>query len=104
LDSSGNVLTEDDSTTFTVTITEFMKDNNSCTSIATSTAATVTDGIATFTIKDTEAETVTVAPSATPTMTAVSGTVRFGTVSGSGVGIQLWREIRGREGYEQREE
>ena len=103
LDSNGNVLTEDDSTTFTVTITEFMKDNNSCTSTATSTAATVTDGIATFTIKDTEAETVTVAPSATPTMTAVSGTVRFGTVSGSGVGIQLWREIRGREGYEEKE-
>lgn len=94
LDSSGNVLTEDDSTTFTVTITEFMKDNNTSTSTATSIAVTVTDGVATITLKDTEAETVTVTPSATPTLTAVSGTVRFGTVSGSGVGIQLWREIR----------
>ena len=103
LDSSGNVLTEDDSTTFTVTITEFMKDNNSCTSTATSTAATVTDGIATITVKDTEPETVTVTPSASPTMTAVSGTVRFGTVSGSGVGIQLWREIRG-PSYEEEKE
>jgi hypothetical protein len=104
LDSSGSVLTEDDSTTFTVTITEFMKDNNSCTSTATSTAATVTDGIATITIKDTEPETVTVTPSATPTMTATAGTVRFGTVSGSGVGIQLWREIRGQTAEEKREE
>jgi hypothetical protein len=103
LDSSGNLLTEDDSTAFTVTITEFMEDNNTCTSTATSTAATVIDGIATITIKDTEPETVTVTPSATPTMTAVSGTVRFGTVSGSGIGVQLWREIRG-SGYEEKEE
>lgn len=102
LDSSGSVLTEDDSTTFTVTITEFMKDNNTCTSTATSTAATITDGIATITIKDTEPETVTVTPSATPTMTAIAGTVRFGTVSGAGVGIQLWREIRGGQGHEEK--
>jgi len=102
LDSSGNVLTEDDSTIFTVTITEFMKDNNTCTSIAASTAATVTGGIATITIKNTEAETVTVTPSATPTMTATAGTVRFGTVSGSGVGVQLWREIRRPQEYEER--
>jgi hypothetical protein len=104
LDSSGNVITEDNSSTFTVTITEFMKDNNSATSTATTTKVTVSSGIATITIKNTEAETVTVTPSATPTMTAVSGTVRFGTVSGAGVGIQLWREIRGGGGYEEREE
>jgi hypothetical protein len=104
LDSSGNVITEDNSTTFAVTITEFMKDNNSATSTATTTKVTVSSGIATITIKNTEAETVTVTPSATPTMTATAGTVRFGTVSGSGVGIQLWREIRGRQGYEEKEE
>jgi len=102
LDSSGNVLTEDDSTTFTVTITEFMNDNNTCISTATSTAATVIAGIATITLKDTEPETVTVTPSATPTMTATAGTVRFGTVSGSGVGVQLWREIRRPQEYEER--
>jgi hypothetical protein len=104
LDSSGNVITEDNSTTFAVTITEFMKDNNSATSTATTTKVTVSSGIATITIKNTEAETVTVTPSATPTMTATAGTVRFGTVSGSGVGIQLWREIRGQTSEEKREE
>ncbi len=105
LDSGGDVLTEDDSTTFTVTLTEFMTDNDSCTSTATSTAATVTDGQATIVLEDTEPETVTVTPSSTPTLTAVSGTVRFGTVSGSGVGIQLWRELRGPGvGYEVEEE
>ena len=103
LDSSGNVITEDNSSTFTITITEFMKDNNSATATATTTSVTVSSGIATITIKNTEAESVTVTPSATPTMTATAGTVRFGTVSGSGVGVQLWREIRGQASEEKEE-
>jgi len=103
LDSNEDVITEDDSTTFTVAITEFMKDNNSCTSTATSTPVTVTNGFAAIIIRDTEAETVTVTPLSTPVLFAVSGTVRFGTVSGSGVGVQLWREIRKPKEYEEEE-
>ena len=34
---------------------------------------------------------------------ATARTVRFGTVSGSGLGVQLWREIRGSTEYEKEE-
>lgn len=104
LDSNGEVITEDDSTTFTVTITEFMEGNNSATSAATTAKVTVTGGVASIILKNTEAEIVTVTPSASPTLTAIAGTIRFGMVSGSGVGVQLWREIRGSTGYEEEEQ
>jgi len=94
LDAAGNIITSDDSTTFTIDIAETGITNNSCTSDTTQTPAQVTEGIATITLTNTEAESVTVTPSSTPSLTATSGTVRFGTVSGGGVGIQLWREIK----------
>lgn len=87
--------------TFTITLTEII-DDGSATSETTTTAATITGGSATIYVEDNQAETVTVIPESTPILTAVSGTATFGTVSGSGVGIQNWREIK-EPGYEEME-
>lgn len=94
LDANGNLLNEDNSTTFIISIVEAMEDNNSCTSLNTSIPAIVTDGIAKIMLRDTEAETATVTPFSTPSLSALSGTIRFGTVSGAGINIPLWREMR----------
>ena len=104
LDSSKEILTEDDSTTFTVTLDEFMKDNDSATSTATTSPVTVTDGVATIVIEDTEPETVTVTPLSDPELISVSGQVRFGTVSGSGLRKDWERELRKRDEYKKHEE
>ena len=92
LDSQGKVIEEDDATTFIITLVEFMPDD-SATCETTSLPAQMKNGGTTIYVTDNEAETVTVTPSATPTLKAVSGKVRFGTVSGSGIGIDYWREI-----------
>jgi len=91
-DSEGNVLSEDDSTTFTVGLNEFISDNDSAVSAATSTPAVVSEGVATITISDTESESVEVIPESDPELNPVPGVVRFGTVGGTGVGIEVWRE------------
>jgi hypothetical protein len=93
LDSAGELLSTDDSTTFTVTLTESTEDD-SATATATRTPVTLTDGTATLDVTDTTAETVTVTPASTPVLTAVPGTATFGTVAGTGVGVNLWREKR----------
>lgn len=94
LDSDGATISEDDSTNFTVSLSEFLADNESASSDTVDNAAAVSEGIANITITNTEAETVSVTPASSPSLTAESGLVRFGTVSGSGVGISSWREVQ----------
>lgn len=103
LDSSGNLITTDNSTQFTVSITETVE-NGSVISQATSEEITVSGGIGFFTVNDSEAETVTITVSATPLVRPISGVVRFGTVSGGGVGIEFWREVPGGAAEEVSEE
>ena len=93
LDSQDKVISDDDSTTFTVTLQESTA-NNTATSDATTTAVTFKGGAATIYVKDQEAETVTITPVATPSLTAVAGTVTFGSFRGRGIGIDMWREIK----------
>ncbi|GEM_PF-4930089 len=97
VDSAGSVLISDDSTTFTVSLSEFIADN-SASSEAAETPVQVSGGIATITVTDDSAEVVTVTPSSVPELSVETGTVTFGTVSGAGVGIQIWREVK--EGQE----
>lgn len=94
LDSKGNVITSDNSTSFTVTIAEFVK-NSSIVSKAVTNKVTVSQGSALISVTDSEAETVTITAIAEPSLVSVAGLVRFGTVSGGGIGVQYWREIQG---------
>jgi len=94
VDSQGSIITQDNSTAFTITISELIK-NNSSASTATVSKVTVSGGVAFVTITDDEAETLTVKASAGPSLTPITGLVRFGTVSGGGVGMQFWREMKG---------
>lgn len=92
--SDGSVLSEDDSTTFKVKLSE-AKADNSASSDATATAVTITDGLASIYVTDNEAEKVTVTPiSVSEDLTKESGTVTFGSLSGAGIAVPLWREIR----------
>lgn len=102
LDSDGNILTEDNSTTFTILIDEVIE-NGTASSTTTTSPVTVTNGVGEITITDTEGETVTVTPLSTPTLTPISGSVTFGTISGTGLGVELWREIRSPREYEEKE-
>jgi len=90
--STGELITSDNSTTFTITIDEFLSDNGSAKSDATTNPVTVSSGAATIYIEDSEAETITVTAHSKPSLEESSGTVRFGTISGSGVNIDMWRE------------
>jgi len=93
LDSEDKIISEDDSTTFTVTLIEGTA-NNSATSDTTEVPVTIQGGAATIYISDVEAETVTVTPAASPVLTPVAGTVTFGSFRGRGIGIDMWREIK----------
>lgn len=93
LDSNGAILIEDDSTTFTVTIDEYMKNNNSCKSDSTKTPVKLNAGAAVIVLEDDEQESVEVTPFSDPFLIPKPGIVQFGTVGSSGVGVQLYREI-----------
>lgn len=93
LDAQDKVISDDDSTTFTVTLKESTA-NNTATSDATTIAVTFKGGLATIYVKDQEAETVTITPSSSPVLTPVSGTVTFGSFQSRGIGIDMWREIK----------
>jgi hypothetical protein len=93
LDNQDNVITEDDSTTFMVTLDE-PNDNHTASSDATAIAARMQGGNASIYILDTEAEAVTVTPYSDPELTAIAGTVNFGSFQGRGIGIDMWREVK----------
>lgn len=94
VDSSNSVLTEDDSTTFKIKLSE-AKSDSSASSATTATAATFTDGVATIYVTDNEAEKVTITPtSISQDLSSKAGTVTFGTLKGQNIGIPLWREIK----------
>ncbi|MFH1397975.1 MAG: hypothetical protein ABIH27_05465, partial [Candidatus Omnitrophota bacterium] len=93
LDSQDNLVTEDDSTSFTITFTEATP-NDSASSDATSIAVTIKGGAATIYITDQQAEVVTITPASSPVLTSVAGTVTFGSFKGRDIGIDMWREIR----------
>jgi len=101
VDSEGNLITEDDSTTFKVTLTEAHPDGSaSCKT--TETSAKVTNGLVTIYITDNEAEKVTITlTNVSQDITLQAGTVTFGTLSGAGIAIPLWREIKEPTGREE---
>ncbi len=93
VDSEGNIITKDDSTTFTVDLAEFIGDH-SATSKTTSALEMMSQGKANMIVNDNQAESVTVMPKSNPFLEPVSGTATFGTISGRGIGIQMYREIK----------
>ena len=97
LNASGDVVTADDASTVTVTLEEPLDDGSS--SSATTTAPAVfTEGVAVIEVTNNQAEVVTVSPASSPTLTPISGTATFGTVAGSGIGVDLWRELKDAQG------
>ena len=93
-DSDGTIITQDQTTSFTVTLLETPDQNGTATCSATVSAVTVEDGIATIQVTDTEAGTVTVLPVSTPELIPIAGTATFGGFKGGGVAFEMWREIR----------
>ncbi|MCD4781773.1 MAG: DUF2341 domain-containing protein [Candidatus Omnitrophica bacterium] len=93
IDEEGDIITRDDSTIFTVTLEEGISDN-SATSDTISQPGIMTEGRATIIVTDDQVESVTVIPFSTPTLESVSGTATYGSVSGSGIGIQFFRELK----------
>lgn len=100
VDKNDKVITDDDSTTFTLTSKESI-DNSS--SQISSPVLTVTEGTATIAVTDTELETVTVTPSSEPSLDPEPGVITFGETAvggggakrlGSGARVLFWRELR----------
>ena len=99
LDSDGDVISSDNSTTFTVDLEEYSNDNNSATSLADLYDVTMEDGIATITVTNTEPEQVTVSADSDPRLTSEDGIINFGSIRGTGIGIEYWREIKDERSY-----
>ena len=93
IDGEGNIITEDDMTTFSVNLEEFINDN-SATSETTETVEIMSGGKASIIVNDNQAETITVTAESEPVLPAISGKATFGTVSGRGIGVQMYREIK----------
>ena len=103
VDSNGDLVSDDDSTTFILASSESKANNSAAVSSVTTTVA---GGKATISVTDTELESVTITPSAEPTLDIESGTVTFSTTAvggggaqrlGSGARILYWRELRSDE-------
>jgi len=92
-DTDGNILEDDDSTTFTISLEEF-SDNDSVVSEAEITDQLINSGQATVILINNDPEAVTVTPTSNPVLQAVSGTATYGTISNQGVGINLYRELK----------
>ena len=100
-DSSGNVITNDSSTTFKVDMDEASNDE-SCKISANYNGPYTDSGVATFTVTDGEAllyilnskpEIVTVTPITTdPTINTASGMVHFGSQTSGGLALDKWRD------------
>jgi len=93
VDKDGVIINQDDATFFIVTLEEFIEDN-SATSATETIPMTMTEGRATIIINDDQAESVTITPSSTPELEPVSGIATFGTISGTGLGVQIYRELK----------
>lgn len=92
IDKEGNIITEDNSTLVTLEFDEFIEDG-SVTS-TTSQPVTVKEGRATIIINDSQAEEVIVIPRSDPILNPISGVAAFGTAAKTGVGIQMYRELK----------
>jgi len=90
-DSAGAIISTDNSTTFTVYLSESSA-NDSAYSSAASEAIQVTSGVANITLSDTEPEIVTVTPSSSPYLEPVAGEVNFGGVGDEGIRVLYWEE------------
>ncbi len=93
IDKEGNIMTEDSSTLVTLEFDEFIEDG-SVTSAATSQPVTVKEGRATIIVNDSQAEEVIVIPKSDPVLNPISGVATFGTAAKTGVGIQMYRELK----------
>ena len=60
----------------------------------------MTEGRVTIIVTKDQAESVTVIPDSPPPLESVSGTATYDTVSGPGIGIQFFRELKD-EGYDE---
>jgi hypothetical protein len=100
-DSSGNVITNDSSTTFKVEMDEPSKDE-SCKISANYNGPYTDSGVATFTVTggekllyilNSKPEIVTVTPITTdPTINTASGMVHFGSQTSGGLALDKWRD------------
>ncbi|MCD4779447.1 MAG: DUF2341 domain-containing protein [Candidatus Omnitrophica bacterium] len=93
IDDKGDIIVEDDSTLFRIVLSEFF-DDDSAESGAEDVQSIMTAGKATVMVSDYQAETVDVTANSVPELDSMTGTIIFGTVSGSGLSIQFHRELK----------
>jgi len=92
-DSTGQVVTTDNSTSIMITVVESTP-NNTIISTARTTAVRVTAGVAIIPITNSEAESVTITPVSIPNvLRPASGTVSFGVIGSNGLIISYWWEV-----------
>ena len=93
-DIHGNVLTADNSTTFTVRLGEGNPNDSAACETAEELAgeAIIRRGKGVITLRNTEPEVVLVTPASTPYLEAIPGKVSFGGIGSRGIRIIHWEE------------
>jgi len=99
VDTDGDIIAEDDSTMFRIKLEEII-DDNSASSETVINSSIMGRGKSSIIVNNNQAESVTINPVSTPKLKSISGTATFGTVSRTGLGIQIYRELK-EEGYEE---
>jgi len=92
IDGSGNIITEDNSTTINVVLTEEFP-NTSALSPATSRPVSLRRGRAQIAVSNDEAETVTIIPASKPFLATSPGQYLFGVLSNEGVKVDYWLSL-----------
>jgi hypothetical protein len=93
VDEEGNVITSENDLTLTVELEE-ENVNSSASSSASQTPVTFMNGKANILVSNTEPEFVTISPKSTYKFKVKKGTVKFGRLAKTGIGVLMWREIK----------
>jgi hypothetical protein len=93
VDEEGNVITSENDLIFTVELDE-ENANSSASSSASQTPVTFVSGKANILVSNTEPEFVTISPKSAYKFKVKKGTVKFGRLAKTGIGVLMWREIK----------
>ena len=93
VDEEGNVITSENDLTITIELEE-ENSNSSASSPASTQAVTLQNGRAIVLVSNTEPEFVTITPRSAYKFKIKKGTVKFGRIAKTGIGVLMWREIK----------
>jgi len=102
VDEEGNIISSESGVSITVDLEEELP-NGSALSNASVQAVTFSNGVVRILVSNTQSEVVTILPKSTYRFKIKKGTVRFGRIAKTGIGMLMWREIKG-EGLKEKGE